>query len=311
MGAVNPENAADGAPKRCGMFAVVGRANVGKSSLLNALLGEKVSIVSPVEQTTRNTIRGILTEARGQLVFMDTPGVHKATGELGTLMNKMARRAAEGADAVMLVLDASEAPRDEDIGWISRLLFHDAPCVICLNKCDLSPSRESAYREAWRAKEAEKGASREAVWLKTSATTGQGVPELLERLFAMSPEGPLLFPEDVLTDYPRKLNIADVIREKIFAGLRDEVPHAVAVEVQDIAEGEDGWNVSATIYVNKASQKGILLGEKGRRLRKVKRSSEAELTAMYGTPVTVSLWIKVEKNWSRNFWLLKKLGYVT
>lgn len=292
------------------MVAVVGRANVGKSSLVNALLGEKVSIVSPVAQTTRNMIRGILTEPRGQIVFVDTPGVHKAGSELGKLMNRVARGAVEGVDVVLLVLDGSEPPQLEDEGWMSRLLFADVPVVACLNKSDLGAGREPAYRALWAARAREKNVNKEPVWVSVSAQSGDGLPALLERLHGYMPEGPLLFPADVLTDYPRKLAMSDVIREKLFADLRDEVPHAVAVWIEHLAETPERWDVDVAIYVNKSSQKGIVLGEKGRRLRKAKRRAEAELSEIYGRPVALKMWVKVEKDWSRNFWMLKKLGYV-
>jgi GTP-binding protein Era len=145
--------------------------------------------------------------------------------------------------------------------------------------------------------------------METSALTGTGVPGLVAKLFELAPVGPYLFPADVLTDYPRKLAIADVIREKLYACLHDELPHSVAVWVDQLEEGEQGWRVNAVIYVTKPSQKGIIIGTKGRLLRKVKRSSEGELTTIYGHPVQVELWVKIEKDWNKNFWLLKKFGY--
>lgn len=294
---------------RAGIVAIVGRANVGKSSLINAMLEEKVSIVSPVAQTTRNMIRGILTDPRGQIVFQDTPGVHKAVSDLGKMMNRMARAAVEGVDVVMLVLDGSQRPRQEDEGWISRLVECDVPVVAVLNKSDAEGRFGEEYKQIWAAKALERNAKGEAIWVSTSAVTGEGVIPLVDRLLGMMPESPLLFPADVLTDYPRKLAIADVIREKLFHNLRDELPHAVAIWVETLEETDTEWNVRAMIYVNKFSQKGIVIGEKGRLLRKVKRSSEGELKTIYGRPVNVELWVKVEKDWNRNFWLLKKFGY--
>jgi GTP-binding protein Era len=298
-------------PTRAGIIALVGRANVGKSSLLNAILGEKVSIVSPVAQTTRNVVRGILTEPRGQLVFHDTPGVHKAVGDLGRVMNQMARGAAEGADVALLVLDASQPPRDEDLGWMKKLQRETLPVVAVLNKMDLGGACAAALREAWPAQRPGDAVERpDPVWLEASAEKGEGLDALTATLFAQVPEGPLLFPEDVLTDYPRKLAIADVIREKLFGVLREELPHAIAVSVEELDDTTEPWSVQATIYVQKFSQKGIVIGEKGRLLRKVTRSSEGELATWFGKPVRVKLWVKVEPKWDRNFWLLKKFGYV-
>lgn len=294
---------------RAGVVAVVGRTNVGKSTLLNALVGEKVSIVSDTVQTTRNVIRAILTEDRGQIVFLDTPGVHKAMGDLGKNLNKMARSSVNGADAVLLVLDASSKPWQEDDGWMRRLAAGETPCLILLNKTDLGPAFVDDYRALWTAIAAEKQSPVRPVWIEGSALKGGGVPELASSLFAMVPEGPPLFPEDILTDYPRKLNMADVIREKYFDRLHDELPHCLAIWVENIEETPSAWTIEADVLVERHSQKGIVIGEKGRLLKSVQYQSEKELTEMYGLPVKVKLWVKVEPNWRKNFWILKKLGY--
>jgi len=294
---------------RTGIVAVVGRTNVGKSTLLNRLIGEKVSIVSDTVQTTRNLIRAILTEPRGQLVFLDTPGVHKAQGALGKNLNKIARKAAEGVDVTLLVLDASVPPAQEDEGWMRRLLFTESQPVFWLNKTDVGRKHAEQYRVLFTALCAEKQIDRPVLWLEGSALDGGGADRLLDELLARMPEGPLLFPEEVLTDYPRKLNIGDVIREKLFHRLHAEVPHCVAVWVEQIDERENGWEIEAFIYVERPSQKGIVIGEKGRLLKRVRQEAEAELKEMYGFPVTLTLWVKVEKNWRQNFWILKKLGY--
>lgn len=304
---------------KAGIAAIVGRANVGKSSLINAVLGEKVSIVSPIAQTTRNVVRGILTEPRGQIVFLDTPGVHKAESDLGKMMNRMARAASEGTDVTLLVLDAAEPPRDEDRGWMKRIARAGGRVVAVLNKMDVPGASGERHREAWESALADVRTQQTAgtiektevavEWHELSASTGAGVPGLVDRLFGILPEGPALFPPDVLTDFPRKLAIGDVVREKLYRHLRDELPHSVAVWVEELKEGEDGWDVLAQIIVAKASQKGIVIGHKGRLLRSVKRASDAELTAIYERPVRVKLWVVIEKDWNRNFWLLKKFGY--
>lgn len=295
---------------KSGIIALIGRANVGKSSMLNAILGEKVSIVSPIAQTTRNIVRGILTEPRGQLVFHDTPGIHKAARDLGRMMNRMARSAAEGADVALLVLDAGRAPQHEDEGWMKRLHRETIPLVIALNKMDDAGADPAAFRAAWDAQRPADAVERPApIWCETSALTGQGLEELVSTLFRLMPEGPLLFPDDILTDFPRKLAIADVIREKLFGVLRDEIPHSIAVWVENLDEESDPWLAKATIYIQKHSQKGIVIGEKGRLLRKVRRESEAELATWFDKPVKVELWVKVEPKWDRNFWLLKRFGY--
>lgn len=294
---------------RSGMVAVVGRANVGKSTLINAMLGEKISIVSPVAQTTRNLIRGILTEPRGQLVFLDTPGVHKTAHDLGRLMNRIARTSVEGVDVIMLVLDLAQPPREEDEGWMRRIMRETARCVIALNKVDRGAGYADAYRTLWERLAKDKGNIPAVDWLTVSAATGAGVGELLNHLFRLVPEGPMLFPEDVLSDYPRKLAVADVIREKLFARLKEELPHAVAVWIEEIRDEDAGWQVDGYIYVNKPSQKRIVIGEKGRVIKTVSREAEKELAEIYERPVKINLWVKVEKDWARNFWMLKKLGY--
>ncbi len=294
---------------RAGIVAIVGRTNVGKSTLVNHLLGEKVSIVSDTVQTTRNLIRAILTEERGQIVFLDTPGVHKAKGDLGKNLNKMARSSVEGVDAILLVMDGSSKPELEDDGWFRRLAREENPCVIALNKSDHGTNFHPAYKALWEEIKAEKESAQEPIWTSISALNGEGMADQLSILFEKMPEGPALFPDNILTDYPRTLNIADVIREKLFHRLHDELPHAVAVWVEDIHEGEKKWTVEASIYVERHSQKGIVIGNKGRLLKWVREQAEKELYEMYGVRFKVTLWVKVEKNWRKNFWILKKLGY--
>lgn len=297
---------------RSGMIAVVGAANVGKSTLVNALVGEKVTIVSPVVQTTRNLVRAILTEPRGQLVFLDTPGVHKAQHDLGKLMNRMARGAADGVDVILLMLDAARPPREEDEGWLRRLLRPDSEghVIIALNKCDKERDFSADYRSLWDAVQTEKQRERAVEWHRISAATGEGMELLCNRFFECVPAGPYLFPEDVLTDYPRNLAISDIIREKYVTQLKDELPHSIAISIDNIDELPSGdWKVQGTLFVDRPSQKGIVLGAKGRLLKSVCQAASRELSDIYDRRVTVSLWVKCEKDWARNFWMLKKLGY--
>lgn len=296
-------------PGRSGIVAIVGRTNVGKSTLLNHLVEEKVSIVSDTVQTTRNVIRAILTEKRGQLVFLDTPGVHKAEGELGKNLNKAARSAVQGVDAILLVLDASAKPELEDDGWFRRITREEVPVVVALNKSDRRYSCADQYREMWEAVKADRASDKEVIWMEVSALQGDQMPELLATLFETVPEGEPLFPDDILTDYPRKLNIADVIREKYFQRLEQELPHALAIWVEDIDEQEKKWTVEVAVMVERHSQKGIVIGNKGRLIKWVREQAEKELYEMYGVRFKLNLWVKVEKNWRKNFWILKKLGY--
>ena len=278
--------------------------------MLNTIVGEKVSIVSPVAQTTRSLIRAILTEPRGQLAFLDTPGVHKASYDLGRMMNRVARAAIEGVDAILLVVDASASPREEDEGWIRRLA---QPRVAVRRRAEqsrqvrgLTPMTSGKFgRMSARKKRPRK--PRRGGRFRALPVTASIV--LVSHLFEIVPEGPQLFPEDILTDHPRKLAIADVVREKYFQLLRDELPHELAVEIDTIDEKEDRWEARGTIFVGKHSQKGIVIGNKGRLLKKVRESAEKDLAEMYGRPVSLELWVKEEKNWNRNYFFLKRLGY--
>ena len=314
--------------RKAAVIGVVGRTNAGKSTVVNRLVGEKVSIVSPVEQTTRNTIRGIVEDSRGQLVLLDTPGLHKAVGPLGRLLNGMARASSAGVDILLVVFDASHEPQLEDDGWMRRVA-KEAPekCVFALNKCDRSPFYESMFRDLWKtavadvqqlqAEKAKKTGAPvnvptcEPVWVTACGIKKGGCDSLQDALFALAEEGPALFPEDIVTDYPRKLAIADVIREKLLQRLQDEVPHEVGVVVADLDDRrEDVWDVSVTIYVNRPSQKGIVIGPGGRLLKEVRLSAEPELSEMFDLKVRLDLWVKVVPNWMKNNRILAEMGYL-
>jgi len=295
---------------RCAVIGVVGRASVGKSTLVNRLVGEKISIVSPVPQTTRNTIRGVLTDRRGQLVLVDTPGLHKSESPLGTLMNRMARHAAANADALLLVFDGSHPPAIEDDGWMRRALFAEQPVVCFVNQCDRDGFDAARYEALWHRVEQEKGTARAVRWIPGSACRGDNLPALADALFGLAAPAPaLLFPPDTVTDYPRRLAIADVVREKLFDKLQQELPHEVGVRVDEIREQGRAWRAEVSILVARPSQKPIVIGPKGRTLRHVKRAAGPEIGAMFDADVELALWVRVEKDWPRNFWLLRQMGY--
>ena len=292
------------------VVGVVGRTNAGKSTLVNALVGEKVSIVSPVEQTTRNTIRGIVSDPRGQLVLLDTPGLHKAVGTLGTLLNRMARRSAAGTDITCVVFDASEEPQLEDIGWMQRIAKECPEKVIfVLNKADCSPFFETMFVDAWKDASSNCG-SCQPIWVKSIATTAGGAKQVLDRLFELAEDGEKLFDDDVVTDYPRKLAIADSIREKYLAKMHQEVPHEMGILVKDIRESDGIWKVKADVIVNRASQKPIVIGRGAETIKYVRKCSERELSDIFGVKVMLELWVRVETNWMKNGRLLSEMGYM-
>jgi len=302
------------------VVGVVGRTNAGKSTLVNRLVGEKVSIVSPVEQTTRNTIRGIVEDERGQLVLLDTPGLHKAVGELGRILNRMARRSAAGVDVLCVVFDASAEPQIEDVGWMQRIVRERPEKVVfVLNKADRRPFYETMFRDAWKeclesAPCPEGPDASQAiptpVWVKSIATTEGGGNAVLDALFAFAEEGERLFDGDIVTDYPRKLAIADSIREKYLAKMHQEVPHEMGILVTTIKEERDKWSVRVDVLVNRASQKPIVIGRGAETIKYVRKCSERELSEMFGVKVELDLWVRVEPNWMKNQKLLAQMGYL-
>ena len=309
--------------EKVAVVGVVGRTNAGKSTLVNALVGEKVSLVSPVEQTTRNTVRGIVSDPRGQLVLLDTPGLHKAVGTLGTLLNRMARRSAAGTDVTCVVFDAAQEPQLEDIGWMQRIAKEKPEKVVfVLNKADKSPFFETMFRDAW--KEAiESAASAEAdhsdtdgsvscspVWVKSISTTEGGAKSVLDALFDFAEEGEKLFDDDIVTDYPRKLAIADTIREKFLSRLHQELPHELGIIVRKLVDEGSRWCVEAEVLVNRPSQKPIVIGKAASVIKNVRKAAEKELKEIFGLKVELELWVKVEPNWMKNQKLLAEMGYL-
>ncbi len=302
------------ADHRSGFVAVVGKPNVGKSTLMNAYLGQKIAIVSPKPQTTRNRLLGILTleQARGdladaQVIFVDTPGIHQPLHKLGEYMVEAAIAAIPDADLVLFLVDATQPPGDEDrqIARILRERGGDLPLILALNKADLlAPDQIMANVEAYRAL-----ADFDA-WVLLSALRGNNRDRLLETIIEHLPPGPRYYPEEQVTDQQLRFMVAELIREQVLTHLRQEVPHSVAVVVQEFKErSEDLTYVSANVFVERDTQKGIILGRGGRMIKRVGQDARREIEALLGTKVYLELWVKVKKKWRKDEQELRRLGY--
>ena len=292
---------------KSGFVAVVGRPNVGKSTLVNSLVGQKIAIVSPKPQTTRNRILGILTLDEAQVVFVDTPGIHRPRHQLGKAMVAAATGALPDADVVMFMVDVSTPPTDED-RMIADLIRDQstAPVILVLNKMDLLPAEKVKPHTAayWNL------APYHREWMMTSATRGDNLDKLLAIIISLLPEGPRYYPGDQVTDQTEREIAAELIREQVLRYTRQEVPHAVAVLVEEFKERENGVvYVSATVFVEKESQKGIIIGKKGQMLRQIGAAARREIERMVGGRVYLDLWVKVRKNWRRDERELRRLGY--
>ena len=291
---------------RCGLVSVVGRPNVGKSTLVNALVGEKVAITSPRPQTTRNTIRGVLTDvdAGSQFVFVDTPGLHRPRTALGERLNRLVYGSLAETDATVFVLDATQRVGPGDRLIAERLAQAGAPVVVVVNKADVAEPPEIAQRLA------EAGEWDFAAYVPVSALTGDGVELVTQELGGLLPEGPFFFPPDMRSDQPDVLFAAELVREKYLARLRDELPHSLAVIVDDIETRPDGLvTVAASVYVERTSQKGMVIGKGGAMLRAVGTEARADLERLFGARVHLDLRVKVEKDWQRRDQMLDRMGF--
>ncbi len=292
---------------RSGFVALIGRPNVGKSTLMNRVLGQKVAIVTPKPQTTRTTMLGILTRADDQMIFVDTPGIHKPIHKLGEYMVEAALRALENVDVILWLVDISRPPTDEDLLISQRLdeMGKDVPMIMAGNKMDLVPPDEVEGRSALF-----RPLAPAASWLTISATRGDNLEELLSMLHAMLPLGPRLYPPDQITNAQERFIAAEIVREKALLFLRQEVPHAIAVVVNEYKERSQKLvYISATIYVERDSQKGIVLGEGGRMLKRIGQAAREELEANLGRKVYLDLWVKVRKHWRKDENALRWFGY--
>ena len=286
---------------RSGFVSIVGRPNVGKSTLLNQILRTKVAIISERPQTTRNAIRGVYTTDAAQLVFVDTPGMHRPRTELGRRLNRLVRHTMDEVDVSVFLLDATGVGKG-DLFIAAEIKRHSTPVIVALNKIDAvdPPSLERARQRASELID-------EHAPFGISARTGAGVEDLLRALTAAVPEGPVLFPPDAITDQSPARSIAELIREKALDLTREEVPHSIAVVVDDMSDDE----IHATIYVERDSQKGIVIGRRGAMLKEIGTRARHDVEEMLGHGVYLDLHVKVAKDWQSRDATLERFGYGT
>ena len=290
---------------KSGFVAVVGRPNVGKSTLLNQIIGQKIAIVSDTPQTTRNRILGILTLPDAQILFLDTPGIHKPQHKLGEYMVNSARSALREVDLILFVSDVTESVGPGERFIIDMLKDEKTPVVLVLNKVDLVAkdkllpiiSQYSAFRDF-------------AAIVPVSALAGSNVDRLLSVIKDLLPEGPQYYPEDEVTDQPERVVAAEFIREKIFRLTREEIPHSTAVEVEEMKTRPNGdVFLRATIYVERESQKGIIIGAKGAMLKEIGQQARLDMENIFGSRFFVDLWVKVKNDWRYKEGSLRMFGY--
>lgn len=290
---------------KSGFVSVIGRPNVGKSTLLNAITGQKIAIMSDKPQTTRNTIRGVITNEQCQLVLIDTPGIHKPKTKLGEYMVNVASETMKEVDLILFLVEATTPAGNMDISIIEQLKKVKTPVFLILNKVDIvSKDKLFSIIEGYS-----KLMDFKAI-IPISALKNDGTDIILSEALKYIPEGPQFFSEDTLTDQPEKVIAAEMIREKVLLNLDEEVPHGVGVEVMSFKEREDGLiNIQATIYCEKNSHKGIIIGKQGQMLKKIGSAARYEIERLLDTKIFLELWIKVKPDWRNNDSMLKDLGY--
>lgn len=289
---------------RSGFVSVIGRPNAGKSTLLNHLLGQKVLIMSDKPQTTRNRIQCILTEKRGQIVFLDTPGIHKPKHKLGEYMVGAAKESMREVDAIIYMVDLSSDYGSGEEYIIEMLKHTKTPVVLVLNKVDLLGKEQLVHKIQQFSALAEFKAI-----VPISAKTGENTDELLNVIFNLMPKGPMYYPEDEVTDQPERFIMAELIREKVLQLTRDEIPHSIAVVIEEVQEKKSLVKIRALIIVERESQKGIVIGAKGTQLKAIGSLARQDIEALLGSPVFLELWVKVKKDWRNRADSLRNYGY--
>jgi GTP-binding protein Era len=293
---------------KSGFVAMMGRPNVGKSALINALLGEKIAAVSPWPQTTRKRQLGILTTELGQIVFVDTPGIHNPIHKLGQHMNEEAISALEDSDVILILCDISQPPNEEDqkLADIIMRLNRSIPILMALNKLDIKDPEETEIIQD----EFKQLFPRINEFISISATQGNNLDLLISLLYKYLPEGPYFFPEDQITDLYERDIAADIIREAALFHLRDEVPHSIAIRIDEFKERNDkGALISATLFVERDSQKGIVIGKNGRMLKQIGTLARKEIENIFKYKVFLNLRVKTRKNWRNDKTALRLFGF--
>ncbi len=289
---------------KSGFVSIIGKPNAGKSTLLNCIIGEKIAAVSDKPQTTRNAISGIYTEKDMQIVFMDTPGIHKPKNKLGEFMSKEIEGAMNSVDITVLVVDCTEKTNAND-EIIANLSGSNMPVLLVINKIDLVEKEQLLKIIAEYSSKMDFKA-----FIPISALENDGVEVLLSEIKDFLEEGPMYFPEDMLTDQPEKQIMAEFIREKALRCLDKEVPHGIAVEITSFKESENGvLKISATIFCEKKSHKGIIIGKGGLMLKKIGQLSRKEAEEFFGTKVFLELWVKIKEDWRNSDIMLKNFGF--
>ncbi|WP_270492744.1 GTPase Era [Enterococcus thailandicus] len=290
---------------KSGFVAIVGRPNVGKSTLLNRIVGQKIAIMSDKAQTTRNKIQGVYTTPEAQLIFIDTPGIHKPKHRLGDFMVEAAYSALKEVDAVLFMISADQKRGRGDDFIIERLKNVTSPVYLVINKIDkIHPDELLSIIEDYSSQ------MPFAQVVPISATEGNNVDRLMETLVDEMPEGPQYFPEDQITDHPEYFVVSELIREKVLVLTRDEVPHSVAVVVDSMKRNEnDKIQIQATIIVERDSQKGIIIGKGGKMLKQIGTRARKDIESLLGDKVFLELWVKVQKDWRDKKVYLQDFGY--
>ena len=290
---------------KSGFAAVIGRPNVGKSTLINALIGQKIAIMSDKPQTTRNRILCILTEEDAQIIFLDTPGVHKPKHKLGDYMAKATEGALHGVDVVVFVVDVTEKMGAGEQYILKQLANVRVPVLLAVNKVDCIPREESLPVIANYAKSYDF-----AGVVPISAREGENLDGLLGEIKKYLPEGPQYYPADMVTDQPERLIVAELVREKVLELTRDEIPHAVAVDIEEMTTRAKGdVYIRAVIYVERESQKGIVIGARGALLRTIGQRARADVETLLGSKVYLDLWVKTRKDWRNRANALREFGF--